>query len=99
MARALHKFCIVIILAMAAGTTTPGQQPRMKLAKIEIEGLQRLSREQVLKVSELEIGQTVDIATIDAASQRLMDRGLIKKLSYKLHPNGNQMTIRIKIVE
>ncbi len=66
MATALHKFCIVLILAMAAASTTPSQQPKMKLAKIEIEGLQRLSSEQVITVSELEIGQTVDIAAIDA---------------------------------
>ena len=99
MATALHKFCIVLILAMAAASTTPSQQPKMKLAKIEIEGLQRLSSEQVITVSELEIGQTVDIAAIDAASQRLMDSGLIKKLSYKLHPNGNQTTVIFKIEE
>jgi outer membrane protein assembly factor BamA len=98
-ASVLRNFCIVVIITTAAGSTTPGQQRGMKLAKIDIEGLQRLSREQVIAVSELEIGQTVDVAALDAASQRLMDSGLIKKLSYKLHPNGNQTTVTFKIEE
>jgi outer membrane protein assembly factor BamA len=98
-ASVLRNSCIVVIITTAAGSTTPGQQRAMKLAKIEIEGLQRLSSEQVIAVSELEIGQTVDVAAIDAASQRLMDSGLIKKLSYKLRPNGNQTTVTFKIEE
>jgi outer membrane protein assembly factor BamA len=99
MASVLRNSCIVVILTTAAGSIAPGQQRAMKLAKIEIEGLQRLSSEQVIAVSELEIGQTVDVAAIDAASQRLMDSGLIKKLSYKLHPNGNQTTVTFRIEE
>ncbi len=99
MSSVLRNFCIVLIITTAAGLIAPGQQSKMKLAKIEIEGLQRLSSEQVITVSELEIGQSVDVAAIDAASQRLMDSGLIKKLSYKLHPNGNQTTVTFKIEE
>ena len=98
LASVLHNFCIVVILTTAVGSAAHGQQP-LKLAKIEIEGLQRLSLEQVIALSGLEIGQTVDVAAIDAAAQRLMDSGLIKKLSYRLHPNRNQTTVVFHVEE
>ena len=90
--------CLVFITA-AVPATVVGQQGNMKLARIEIEGLQRLTRDQVIKLSGLELGQNVDIAGIDAASQRLMDSGLIKKLSYRLHTNAGQTTLTFKIQE
>ena len=82
---------------MASASATQGQPGNLKLASIEIRGLQRLSREQVITASGLEIGQAVDIPALDAAAQRLMDSGLIKKLSYRLHPNGNQTTVTFQI--
>src|SRR5947207_10865113 len=75
------------------------QQPGDKLAKVEFEGANRLSREQLLTASGLEIGQPIDVTALDAAGQRLMDSGLLKKLSYRLHTNNNQAEVIFQIEE
>src|SRR2546422_4965728 len=69
------------------------------LARIEFEGIQRWPRERLLKVSGLEVGQTIDVEALDAAAQRLVDSGLVKKLSYRLHTKANQATVTFQIEE
>jgi outer membrane protein assembly factor BamA len=98
-ASARSGFLGIVIITMAVAATATGQQASVKLAKIEIEGLQRLSRDQVYKISGLEIGQTVDVAGIDAAAQRLMDSGLIRKLAYRTHTSAGQTTLTFQIEE
>jgi len=90
--------CTVLTLALM-GLSAQAQQPGDKLGKVEFEGAKHLSREQLLTASGLEIGQPIDVAAIDAAGQRLMDSGLIKKLSYRLHSNNNQAEVIFQIEE
>jgi len=88
--------CVVLALCalLPATTSALAQQPSGdKLAKVEFEGAKRLSRDQLLKESGLEIGQPLDVATLDAAAQRLLDSGLLKKLSYRLHTDNKQATV------
>lgn len=90
---------IVCLISASAATSICQQPAGAKLAKIEFEGLQRLAPEQLIKTSGLEIGQSVDPATLDAAAQRLLDSGLIKKLGYRYRPTGNQATVIFQIEE
>jgi outer membrane protein assembly factor BamA len=89
----------LLALVLFTAVTALGQEGSMKLARIEVEGLQRLSRDQVIKLSGLELGQTADLTAIDAASQRLMDSGLIKKLAYRIHTTAGQITLTFQIQE
>jgi outer membrane protein assembly factor BamA len=75
------------------------ETPSTRLARIEFEGLHRLTKEQLQKVSGLEIGQNIDVAGLDAAGQRLMDSGLIKKLGYRFQAKANQATVTFEIEE
>ena len=91
---------MVIFITMSSPVIGIGQQPgAAKLAKIEFEGLQRLTPEQLIKTGGLELGQSVDQATLDAAAQRLLDSGLVKKLAYRYRPTGNQATVTFQIEE
>ncbi|MCM3872357.1 MAG: hypothetical protein ND895_16870 [Pyrinomonadaceae bacterium] len=74
----------------AQQTTTAG---RMRLSKIEFTGLQRHSQEEAIAASGLQIGQLIDVPTLDAAAQRLFDSGLFKKLSYRYRTSGNQAVV------
>lgn len=92
---AVLALCVLCQLSLA----TVGQQPGDKLAKVEFEGAKRLSQEQLMTASGLEIGKPLDVAALDAAGQRLMDSGLLKKLSYRLHTNNNQAEVIFQIEE
>lgn len=95
---------LLLILGSVSGSLNlSAQQPatggNVKLARIEFAGLHRLSREQLLKVSALEIGQTVNVEALDAAAQRLMDSGLVKRLSYRFQTKADQATVTFQIEE
>ena len=84
-------------LDASAQQPTSGGGP--KLVRIEFAGLKRLTREQLLEASGLEIGQVASSEVLDAAAQRLMDSGLLRKLAYRLHTEGNQATVTFQIEE
>lgn len=70
-----------------------------KLAKIQFIGLKRLTADQLLKASGLVIGQPGDLDALDAAAQRLMDSGLVHKLSYRLQVKKDEATVTFQIEE
>lgn len=97
----------LIVLTLLALVSLPGtarvaaQEPGgdTKLARVEFVGLKRLTREQLIKVSGLEINQLVTVDAIDAAAQRLMDSGLVYKLSYRLQTKAGLATVTFQIEE
>ena len=70
-----------------------------KLGKIEVNGLERYTHEQVVAASGLQLGQPVDIPAVDEAANRLMSSGLFKKLSYRFRSNANQVTVTFDVEE
>jgi outer membrane protein insertion porin family len=104
-----HRQCTVNLLAvllfvlLACAPSILAQQEqsakKMKLSKIEFSGLQAHTESEVITASGLQIGQTVDIAALDDAAQRLLDSGLVKKLSYRVHTNGEQATVTFLLEE
>ena len=98
--RLLSCAVLILIALMPGAPSGLAQQPGgAKLAKVEFEGTKRLTHDQLLTTSGLEIGQSINVAALDAAGQRLMDSGLLKKLSYRLHTANNEATVIFKIEE
>jgi len=97
----LPSLAVLILFALMQNSPSGlAQQPGgNKLAKVEFEGTKRLTHDQLLSTSGLEIGQPINVAALDAAGQRLMDSGLLKKLSYRLHTVNNEATVIFKIEE
>lgn len=97
----LSRFAVLILFAVIqCAPLGLAQKPGgAKLAKVEFEGAKRLSRDQLLTSSGLEIGQPINVAALDLAGQRLMDSGLLRKLSYRLHTVNNEATVVFKIEE
>jgi outer membrane protein assembly factor BamA len=75
------------------------QQRRQQLSKIEVVGLKRLTQQHVITTSGLEIGQTADPKTLDAAAQKLIDSGLFKKVGYHLRGTGDQAIVTFTVEE
>lgn len=72
---------------------------QMRLGKIEVTGLQRMTEAQLVEASGLEIGQAVDVAALDAAAERLLATGLFTKLGYRYRTKGAEATVTFEAEE
>ena len=97
----LPRFAVLILFALSQYVPVGlAQQPGgTKLARVDFEGAKRLTPAQLLTASGLEIGQPINVAALDAAGQRLMDSGLLRKLSYRLRTVNNEATVTFKVEE
>jgi outer membrane protein insertion porin family len=92
------RVAVFLILLLAVVTPCAAQQ-NFKIAKIEFEGLQRFSPDEMILKTELKTGQPFDLAALDAAAQRLLDSGLFKNVAYRTKPNRDQITITFVVEE
>jgi outer membrane protein insertion porin family len=74
-------------------------QQSFKIAKIEFEGLNRLSVDEMIATTDLKIGQQFELSALDAAAQRLVDSGFFKNVAYRTRPNRDQITITFVVEE
>jgi outer membrane protein assembly factor BamA len=92
-------FIFLVITLLAACVMVMAQQQSFKIAKIEFEGLSTASLQETIDSTGLKIGQTFDVAAVDAAAQRLVDSGLFKSVAYRTRATRDQMTITFQVVE
>jgi outer membrane protein assembly factor BamA len=93
--------CVVVILSLAADANSqsaPSTQ-QLRLEKIEVVGLHRYTKEQVIEASGLQIGQVVNGDLLDAAAGRMAGSGLFKKLSYRLKGAAGNAVVTFEIEE
>lgn len=88
----------VFLLIIALGVAL-AQQPGRRIAKIEIEGLARLSADEVIATSGLKTGAPFSPDELDAAGQRLVDSGLFAKVGYRTSSKGNLVTVVFLVEE
>ncbi len=87
------------ILIVAALFSPLVAQQQQTLARIEFVGLKRLTPEQVITMSGLKIGQTVNGAVLDAAAEQLLKSGMFRRLSYRVHNVANQAIVTFQAEE
>jgi len=91
---------VVLLLILLFAVAAPGAaQQNFKIAKIEFEGLQRFSLDEMILKTELKAGQQFDLTALDAAAQRLLDSGYFKNVAYRTKPNRDQITITFVVEE
>jgi outer membrane protein assembly factor BamA len=90
---------LLSMILLVCGSTALAAQQNFKIGKIEFDGLQRLSADDVIETSTLKIGQPFDVSVLDVAAQRLMDSGLFKNVAYRTHANRDQITITFLVEE
>src|SRR6185436_18883710 len=88
----------VAILLLVICSSIVGQQ-NFKIAKIEFEGLNKLSTDEMIATTELKVGQQFELSALDAAAQRLIDSGFFKNVAYRTKPNRDQITITFVVEE
>jgi outer membrane protein assembly factor BamA len=75
------------------------QQNGVRLARIDVTGLERLKVEQVVAESGLQVGQAVEPEMLDAAAERLLASGLFKKLSYRFSSKAGEGVVTFVVEE
>ena len=93
--RPVFAFLLLII----AGGALQAQQSERKIARIEVEGLQRLTPAEVIASTKLKTGAAFSVTEMDEAGQRLMDTGLFTKVGYKTITTGNNVTVIFQLEE
>jgi len=84
---------ILALLALMVLLVPAAAQQRQTLGRLEFVGLKRLTRDQVVAVSGLKVGQVVDAQVLDTAAGELLKTGLFRKLSYRVHNSPNNQAI------
>lgn len=74
-------------------------QQNFRIGKIEFEGLNRLSAEELIAATALKVGEPFALSALDAAAQRLMDSGFFKNVAYRTRANKDQITITFRVEE
>jgi len=88
-----------VFLTIIAVTLALAQQPVRRVTKIGVEGLERLSADEVIATSGLKTGGPLSVAELDAAGQKLVDSGLFTKVAYRTTSKGNQVTVIFQVKE
>ncbi|MEN3336123.1 MAG: hypothetical protein V7641_5488 [Blastocatellia bacterium] len=100
--RGLSRGALVIVFLLIAATLAGAQQapPKSwKLVKVEAPNVRRFTPEQILAMSGLQLGQTVDLDLVDAAMTRLTETGFFTKVGYRYSYVGDKLTVIFNLEE
>jgi outer membrane protein assembly factor BamA len=95
----LRQSLAATILIVVALLSPLAAQQQQTLGRIEFVGLKRLTREQVITMSGLKVGQVINGTTLDAAANELLKTGMFRRLSYRVHNAGNQAVVTFQVEE
>ncbi|HWS56827.1 MAG TPA: POTRA domain-containing protein [Pyrinomonadaceae bacterium] len=93
---------VFMAAALLAPALAPAQSPpaqAMRLAKIEFEGLERVTRDDALARSGLQAGQTATLEQIEESAQRLTNSGLFRNLGYTIKGTTDAAVLTFKVEE
>jgi outer membrane protein assembly factor BamA len=92
----LFSAAVIIVTSFAASVTA---QQNMRLERIQVLGLKRLTTDQVIALSGLQTGQAIDAGVLDAASAKLMQSGLFRRLGYRVRSTNGAATVTFDVEE
>src|SRR5260370_3702912 len=88
-----------LLISVSLWPSAGYSQQAAKLERLQFTGLKKLSADQAIELSGLEIGQTIDAGVLDAAAARLLESGLFKRLSYRVHSPNGRATVTFAVEE
>jgi outer membrane protein assembly factor BamA len=94
--RALTTALFTCLLSFSAPVLA---QQALRLERIQVVGLKRLTTDQVIALSGLQTGQMIDGSALDAASAKLLQSGLFRRLSYRVRSANNAATVTFEVEE
>jgi len=88
-----------LLLLIGLWSRSVAGQERLTLDKIEFVGQKRLTISQLTSLSELKVGQVVDPNTFDTAAGKLLQSGLLRRLSYRVRSSKGHATVTFQLEE
>src|SRR5215475_4199005 len=91
-----------LFLVAADTQVCPGQNPEtqtFRLNKLDVNGLQKISREKFLEVSGLRLGQGVKFADLKVVANKLYESGLFASVKYRYSWDGDNLDVIFDIEE
>lgn len=92
------RFLIVTLAVIILATAAIGQQSS-RLQKIDVTGLKRMTADQVIGLSGLQVGQVVDATVLDAAANKMLQSGLFRRLGYRVRNTHDGAIVTFDIEE
>jgi outer membrane protein assembly factor BamA len=93
-------FLSIGLLLLSAGESTPqNSSTHWKLSTIEFEGLTSQTPANLIPLTKLTIGQTITVAEITSAMERLSKTGLLSQLSYRYKYKSDQLQVTFIVKE
>lgn len=89
---------MTVLLLTSAPAGSVASQAKT-ITKIEVEGLQRSSPEEVVATTGLKVGQPFTVAVLDEVAAKLANSGSFRKVAYRTRTNGNSVTITLLLEE
>ena len=74
-------------------------QGARRIARIDFEGLHNLTKENVIAMTGLKVGDSFSVAALDSAAQHLVDSGLFKNVGYRTRTAGAAISITFQVEE
>src|ERR1041384_5031502 len=92
-----RQFTIAFTLILLS-VSVMGQQGA-RLQKVEVTGVKRMTADQIITLSGLQIGQAVDGTVLDAAANKMMQSGLFRRLGYRVRNTQDGAIVTFNIEE
>ena len=89
---------VAVWLAMSVLAQTP-MPATFQLAKVDFEGLQKVSKEKAFELSGLTLGQSLKIEDLNTASNKLYASGQFALIRYKYSWTGEQLEVIFQVEE
>ncbi len=90
---------LVSVLLLCVISSGVAAQQNMRLERVQVLGLKRLTTDQVVALSGLQTGQMIDNAALDAAAGKLLQSGLFRRLSYRVRSANGAATVTFEVEE
>jgi outer membrane protein assembly factor BamA len=99
---ARHVFVLVAAALLAFHSLAPtstAQQTQFQLAALKFTGLKRYSEAKASSASGVRIGDTVSVAQLQSASDRLGQSGAFDRVSFRYMTQGNNLNAEFQVTE
>lgn len=94
--------CLPVMLVLCAANVCAQEPPpdaKLKLTKIEFEGLQTQNRDKLVVISELQVEQIVTMDSVKSAAQRLSQTGMFNKVAYRYRFSSTVIELTFELEE
>lgn len=89
--------CLLLLSLPGVAQTAPPAV--LRLAKLEIEGLQKISKEKALAISGLSLGQSLKLDDLNAVADKFYASGLFAQVRYRYSWTGEQLDVVFQVEE